>query len=240
MAADELLFDDETVETAMEILDVVARSMARRFGSQIQREDLLSIGHLALMDLLRRFDPERSPLEPYLHARLKWAILDGLRSQTHGRYVKARAAAIRASLELTEARAQTDSGSPRSSGPVSEGTHALVLRETLRDHALAMGIKLVQVPSGGDTAVTNSSQNPERLTDRRVLLDAVRQAVSELEDARQRTLVERHYFGGEPLTTIGADLGLSKSWASRLHADAVRRLEKRVRTIIGGSVSSVL
>lgn len=235
--ADELLFDDEVVETAMQVLDRVARHMARRFGSQIQREDLLSIGHLALMDILRRYDPEQSALEPYLRARLKWAMLDGIRRQTHGRYIKGRAAAMRTSGHLTEAKASTPAPEQ---GPLSESSHAVVLRETLRDHALAMGVKLMAAPAGGETAVTNSSQNPERLTHRRVLLDALKQAVAELDDERQRELIERHYFGGESLAEIGEELGLSKSWASRLHASAVRRLEKRVRDLVGGTISSVV
>jgi len=235
--ADELLFDDEMVETAMAVLDRVASQMARRFGSQLQREDLLSIGHLALMDVLRRYDPDQSALEPYLRARLKWAILDGIRKQTHGRYIKSRAAAMRTSGHLTEAK---EGEAAPDQGPLSEASHAVVLRETLRDHALAMGVKLMVAQTGSETAVANSSQSPERLTHRRVILDALKQAVDELDDTRQRELIERHYFGGEPLATIGADLGLSKSWASRLHASAVRRLEKRVRALVGGSISSVL
>lgn len=235
--ADELLFDDEMVETAMEVLDQVAWRMVRRFGSQIQREDLLSIGHLALMDILRRYDPEQSPLEPYLRARLKWAMLDGIRAQTHGRFIRGRASAMRTSGHLSEAK----EGEARpEQGPLSEASHTVVLRNTLRDHALAMGVKLVVADAGGEMAVTNSSQNPERLTQRRVLLDALRQAVTELDDVRQRELIERHYFGGEPVADIAADLGLSKSWASRLHAAAVRRLEARVRAIIGGTISSVV
>jgi len=235
--ADQLLFDDDVIETSMEVLERVAGHMAGRFGSQIQREDLLSIGHLALMDILKRYDPEQSALEPFLWARLKWAMLDGVRKQTHGRYIKSRAAAMRTSGHLTEAK---EAEPPPEQGPLSEASHAVVLRETLRDHALAMGVKLMAAPAGGDTAVTNSSQNPERLTQRRILLDALQQAVDELDDERQRELVERHYFGGESLAAIGADLGLSKSWASRLHASAVRRLEKRVRDLLGGTMSSVV
>ena len=33
--------------------------------------------------------------------------------------------------------------------------------------------------------------------------------------------MERHYYGGEPFDVIAADLGISKSWASRLHERAI-------------------
>jgi len=36
--------------------------------------------------------------------------------------------------------------------------------------------------------------------------------------------VTKHYFEGKNLLEAGAELGLSKSWASRLHAQAVGRL----------------
>jgi len=40
----------------------------------------------------------------------------------------------------------------------------------------------------------------------------------------QRTLIERHYFGDADLDEAGAELGYSKSWASRLHARAIDTL----------------
>ena len=57
----------------------------------------------------------------------------------------------------------------------------------------------------------------------------VRTAVAELPE-QERTLVERHYFGGERFDKVAAELGLSKSWASRLHTRAVARLVERFRS----------
>ena len=45
-------------------------------------------------------------------------------------------------------------------------------------------------------------------------------------DERERALVRRHYFEGEPLRTVGRDLGISRAWASRLHARALARLRE--------------
>ena len=47
--------------------------------------------------------------------------------------------------------------------------------------------------------------------------------------ARERALIERHYFGGEPFDEIAKDLGISKSWASRLHTQAIQALAKALR-----------
>ena len=45
-------------------------------------------------------------------------------------------------------------------------------------------------------------------------------------DARERELVERHFFGGDRFDAIAGDLGFSKSWASRIYTRALARLRK--------------
>jgi RNA polymerase sigma factor for flagellar operon FliA len=48
--------------------------------------------------------------------------------------------------------------------------------------------------------------------------------VARLPDERERSLIERHYFDDEQLSTIAEELGVSRPWASRLHARAIRNL----------------
>ena len=42
-------------------------------------------------------------------------------------------------------------------------------------------------------------------------------------------VTERNYFGDERFDDIARSLGVSKSWASRLHAQAMRALAERLR-----------
>ncbi len=49
---------------------------------------------------------------------------------------------------------------------------------------------------------------------------------------RERALMKKHYWEGKNLLEAGEELGISKSWASRLHAQAVERL----RSIVDGEV----
>lgn len=51
----------------------------------------------------------------------------------------------------------------------------------------------------------------------------LRVAIAQLPD-KPRALVTKHYFEGKSLLEAGAELGVSKSWASRMHAQAVDRL----------------
>ncbi len=47
-------------------------------------------------------------------------------------------------------------------------------------------------------------------------------------DERERELVRRHYFDGVPVQDIARDLGISRAWASRLHARALMALRDRL------------
>jgi RNA polymerase sigma factor FliA len=219
------LVDEQLVQEALPILDAVARRLAERVG--VARDDLRSIGHFALTDIIRAYRPERGELRPYLYQRLRWAIIDGLRRETHHRRTAARASALLSSSHLAAAAAPAagDHMPPSSRG------HRARLADALREHAVVMGIKLV-LSDGQEMAATASSTNPERLTQRRALIEAVREAIASLEDPRQRALLERHYFGGEELQRVAQSLGITKSWASRLHAGAIAILARRLRGVV--------
>jgi RNA polymerase sigma factor for flagellar operon FliA len=64
---------------------------------------------------------------------------------------------------------------------------------------------------------------PDDALDFRRFCRRVSRAVAAL-PARERTIVLKHYYQGMRLSAAGAELGLSKSWTSRLHARAVEHL----------------
>jgi RNA polymerase sigma factor FliA len=70
-------------------------------------------------------------------------------------------------------------------------------------------------------------QTPEDVVGNAELAARVREIVATLSD-RERTLIERHYFAGETLDGAAASLGLSKSWASRLHARAIESIAREL------------
>ena len=77
-------------------------------------------------------------------------------------------------------------------------------------------------------SVGDDSGSPEEVTARAQVAASVRGALSDLPE-RERALVERHYYGGEAFEAIAEDLGISKSWASRLHERAIATLGKALR-----------
>ena len=101
--------------------------------------------------------------------------------------------------------------------------------------ATAMAMGLV-ASSGrgeeGELVGVGRYASPEEATAHAELMALVRETIAALPD-QEAELVRRHYLEGERFDHVAAELGLSKSWASRLHTRAMSRLSKRLRGATG-------
>ncbi|WP_437289657.1 sigma-70 family RNA polymerase sigma factor [Sorangium sp. So ce406] len=215
--------EDRLVAEGIHLLDLVAKRIARRLGRRIPVEDLVALGHPALLDVARTYDPSRSTFEAYAKRKIRWAIFDGIRRETRWRSAAARASALAASARFAEGRGPDDDAD----APATQEAYAARLSGLLAGHAAAMALGLVSA-HGDVAAVPDAADSPEECASRAQLAQVVRDAVRELPE-RERALVERHYFDGERFDQIAQDLGISKSWASRLHSQAIERLGDRLR-----------
>ena len=204
---------------SLPLLDQVAKWMGRRLGNVIPFEDVKAHAHDGLLDGVQTYDPERSSLSTYLSRKMRWAILDGVRRETRSRRVLSQATAMMASERIS----LDTEVSPDEPGSTEE-QHVEALDQLLQKHAAAMVVGLV----GGGASIEDPDDTPEERTSRAQLLHVVRTAIRTLSD-RERQLLERHYFEGEEFDAIAADLGISKSWASRLHAQAIEKLGQMMR-----------
>lgn len=215
----------------LDLVDIVARQIKRTVGPAVDLDDLMSYGREGLLDAARRFDTARGvPFRAYANFRVRGAMLDGVRANAQlPRRVHER-------LRALDAARQTSAGVADDvlSGPIPKGTPADAER-ALDSHLAAMATAMVlglvaQSAMGeeGERILVDSSASPEESVERAELRELVRRAISDLPE-EERELVQRHYLGGERFDVVARDLGLSKSWASRLHTRAVSRLAKRLR-----------
>jgi RNA polymerase sigma factor for flagellar operon FliA len=209
-----VLSETDLVHQGLPVVVAVCRRLARRLGGVVPFDDLTSIGNLALLEVVRTWDPARANFVSYARARLKWAILDGLRRETHGR-AALRAAALMASDRLAELQAEAPE--PTALTTLEEDQAALA--GTLADHAAALALGLLGSPIGAHVV-----ESPEEQVGRAEVAHVIRVFIAELPE-RERSLMERHYYGEEPFDAIARDLGISKSWASRLHERAVHAVK---------------
>jgi RNA polymerase sigma factor for flagellar operon FliA len=67
--------------------------------------------------------------------------------------------------------------------------------------------------------------------ERHQLSHRVRRALARLPD-KERYLIETYYFEDQTLEQVGARMGLSKSWTSRLHTRAIDKLGRLLKELV--------
>ncbi len=224
---------DALVALGMDHVEHVARSILLRVRSLADKQELCAVGRVALVEAARDYDPARGDAVIFLRMRLRWAMLDSVRRETHGRSAERRAKALRVAERVVEAML-SEAPDPA----VPESGHARQLRRVLGGSAAAMMAALSAAqekratarPSSPSARETETTSTPEEEVERASASRAIADAMSEL-PPKQRAIVERHYFEEERFDEIAESLGISKSWASRLHAQAMVQLGERLRDL---------
>lgn len=223
----------ERFHSHMDLVDLIARQLARELGRSAEIDDLRAMGHQGLLEAARRFDEGRGvTFRRFANYRVRGAMLDGVRkSAPLPRRAHARIRALEAALLVAETASEDSAAAnPAQADPRASEQK---LTEHLADMATAMAVGLLATPAIGDEgepSAVDTALSPEEAVAEAELRQIVIDALEELpEDERQ--LVRRHYLEGERFDHVAASLGLSKSWGSRLHTRAVARLTKRLRTL---------
>lgn len=218
-------------ESQLELVEIIVKQIARRMRWQEGLDDLLSYGREGLWEAARRFDPSRGvPFRAYANYRVQGAVIDGIRSmarlprRTHER--------LRA---LEAARGYSEAASEDTFAQRTAAESARQAEQALSDHlgamATAMAVGLLAetaIDEGGSTTGVAPDRSPEEELCRHQLLRLVTQHLDKL-PPQEATLVRRHYLEGARFDHVAQELGLSKSWASRLHKRAIDRLTKQLR-----------
>ena len=143
-------------------------------------------------------------------------MLDGVRKQG---WIRRRAYAKLKALEAADGVAEPAGEADAKSASSSPAARAAQLDDVLGK--ISAAYLLAAVGQGEDSA----PETPEELVDAAELRGVVQRDLDKLPE-RERVLVHAVYFDGVTIEEAGMRLGLSKSWASRMHAKALERLRK--------------
>jgi RNA polymerase sigma factor for flagellar operon FliA len=184
-------------------------AMVRALAARLRRElalagefdDLVAYGFGGLLEAKRRFDASRGVrFNTYAYYRIRGAILDGVRQM---------APLSRRAVEDARAHAQrTPTAAPT---PLDRAFTRISASLT------------AAAPLHG----RYGDQSPETILIRQESIRALLQALERLPE-RHRRVIRRRYFEGWALNDVAKELGISKSWASRLHAQALGKLKAEV------------
>ena len=207
----------------LDLVEIIARQVARRVSSVVTVDDLRSFGREGLLRAARSFDESRGvPFRRWANVRVRGAMIDGVRQWGElPRRVYRELRALEAGDRLLEAYDEEDAASPAATPEAADAR----LTDYLAGMATAMALGTVSTGSAPERVADGGSTTPEELVADAEIGARLRTVVATLPE-RERALIERHYFGEETLDAVAASLGLSKSWGSRLHARAIESLAR--------------
>ena len=222
---------DQLIQQHLSLVQSVARKLKKQITARVEFDDLVGYGSKGLIEAAERFDPRHGvAFTTFAYYRIRGAMLDGLR--TMGWYSRADYARYRAeerANEYLQNHAEREGaqglGPPEGAGAAATSSASPVETALSSIAQLLGGIATVHITSleAAAAVADESLPAPDANLDMGRLGARVRVALQKLPD-KERQLMELYYFAGKNLEEVGGALGLSKSWACRLHARAVELL----------------
>jgi RNA polymerase sigma factor for flagellar operon FliA len=229
--------DGESAQLVERHLDLARRAAAMihpRVRDHVAFDELVALANAGLAEAASRYDPARgATFATFAWYRVNGAIIDGLRKATHlPRRTWAKLVALRAASDYLEHRGERDRGAAQRGAPAVTGADALASVQQAMSAIRTMYVTSLETMRERGFDVEDSAPGLAAQLDSSRLAARLRKAIESLPD-KERALVTKHYWEGKNLLEAGAELGLSRSWASRLHAQAVEKL----RTIVDAAES---
>ena len=209
----------------MELARRAAAMIHPRVRDHIALEELVALGNAGLAEAASRYDPERGvAFSTFAWYRVNGAIVDGLRKATQlPRRTWAKLVALRAASDYLEHRTERDRGAVQRGAPPAGGADALAAIQHAMSAIRTMYVTSLETMRDRGFDVDDGAPELAHQLDASRLAARLREAIASLPD-KERALLTKHYWEGKNLLEAGAELGISKSWASRLHAQAVDKL----------------
>jgi RNA polymerase sigma factor for flagellar operon FliA len=215
------------IREGLDLVDALARQMRRQLGDSVTVDDLASTGREALLAVARSYDAERGvPFRRWANIRIRGAMIDAVRAQGNlPKLVYRKLRAVQAADRVHDALAEEHAAAPSVTAEEADAR----LSDELGTAAMAMAVAFLAMRSGDALDHARApDDSPEEAVGHAELLGRIRAAIAARPEA-ERKLLERHYFEDVQFEEVSRELGLSKSWASRLHARAIEGVQKALK-----------
>ena len=213
------------------LVRTLAWQIHRKLPPQVELDDLIAYGQIGLAEGSRDFDPARgTQFTTFAYYRIRGAILDGLSKMSwfnksdywRGRYERMANEVL--DLERADAAAEQET-------PLEQDARWLKGASA----SLAMVYLFSHRSSGDDEDETGAAtvedravQAPSAVAIKREMVQRLHELVDALPDDAAK-LLRATYFEGLTLKEAGERIGISKAWASRLHAKSLGQLARSLR-----------
>ncbi len=213
---------DWLIEKHKPIVYHLAKKISLSLPFPTEMEDLVAYGQLGLIEASERFDSTRgNSFSTFAYYRIKGAIYDGLRemgaitrSRTH------RFAAAANDVLMTE----TDDAAAIVGAATADDEIKTV--ENLIDSLIPIYFLSLDDEQTKEIKDENAFTTADFET--RDLLERIRKILDELEP-EEAEMLRKIYFKNMLMKDLAAQMGVNKSWVSRLHARAIKHLQAALR-----------
>ncbi|MCA9601013.1 MAG: sigma-70 family RNA polymerase sigma factor [Myxococcales bacterium] len=210
--------DDAFIAEYRPLVVSIARRTRHQLDLKVDDDDLIAFGYQGLLEARSRFDSSRGvQFNTFAYYRVRGAIIDGVRAMA---FLPRRA---HERLKMAEAADQVAEGVAETAAQDPASTTAEMAAKTIDDTLAKLSASYVLNALGQDEASQPGSAEEQLI---RAGEGSRVRAALDLLNERERALVTGFYFEGRRFDEVAAELGISKSWASRIHAKALERLKE--------------
>lgn len=218
----------QLIEDGQGLVRSIALKVFRGLPVPTDLDDLIAYGQLGLVEAAQSFDPTTgTKFTTFAYYRVRGAIYDGVSKMAWTSRARIRRLRFQAMaddvLENEHSEYQGGDGSVQDDatwlGRVTERL-AVVYLATSDDDAISRSIKDAADPHESPSVSLASRELQQKLP---ALVDQL--------DSQARRLITGIYFDGFSLTQAAERAGISKSWASRIHAKSLDKLAKSLRDL---------
>ena len=211
---------DWLIEQHLPLVYHLVKQISHSLPFRVETEDLVAYGQIGLIEASERFDPKRgSRFSTFAYYRIKGAIYDGLREMGVITRSHVHNFALNANDILTS-RVEDSSGSTTKVEDDIKSVESMI-DALIPIYFLSLDSERIQEAEDED-AFTSADYET------RDLLERIREMLNELED-EDAELLEKIYFKKMLMKKVAKQMGVSKSWVSRLHTRAIGRLQAVLR-----------
>ncbi len=206
------------IVTYMGLVRALAWKVHQKVPRQVDLEDLVGYGTIGLAEAATTFDPARGfKFTTYAFYRIRGAILDGLSKMSWFKIER-----------FNDGSYRPGKGDDREDETLSPADLEMPLEWFRQTAERLESQRTTALSSAALVNYADSGLTGEGEASRREVSERVRQLVDAL-PATAAELLRATYYEGLTLKDAAARMGRNKSWASRLHAQALAKLERQLR-----------
>lgn len=214
---------DELVERYKPLVNSIVGRILRSLPVHVEFQEAVSYGMIGLLEAAERFDPRRRvSFVTFSYYRIRGSVFDGLREMgiltrtPNDNWVR-REAALNDLVQTA-----LDDETERSGGSVDDEISGVVKYVDSLIPAYLLSLSAENAPD-----IADERETPGVEIEFREMVDLVKEAVQGLPE-KERDILEALYFKHVTTTDLAVQMGVNKSWVSRLHSKAIQRLRQRL------------